>query len=168
MISKAVSEHYNARSEHNQVLSMPANEELRMSSVGNRSHRIVIESDSDEEEAEIVENVEKLPRHRMRKDSSSRKVNKKRLMGNTRFRGGDRIYPSNFCFVFVTALMIAIPSAIVGVLTNYALTGWVGCWFLGIAYFISTFNTLRVLHLCSSTEPGIIPKIRSKEIAYNK
>ena len=48
MISKAASEHHNARSEHNHVLNMPANEDLRMSSVGNRSHRIVIESDSDE------------------------------------------------------------------------------------------------------------------------
>ena len=143
---------------------MPLGDDMRMSSVGNRSHRIIIESDSDEEEAEIVENTEKLPRTPKRLEPTTRKSKKKKLMGNTKYRGGDKIYPSNFCFVFVTALMIFIPSAIVGVATNYKLCGIIGCWFLGIVYWASVFNTLRILHLCSATEPGIIPKIRSKEI----
>ena len=33
---------------------------------------------------------------------------------------------------------------------------------------ISFVNVLRVLYLCSRTEPGIIPKLRSKQINYNK
>ena len=33
---------------------------------------------------------------------------------------------------------------------------------------VSFINVLRVLYLCSRTEPGIIPKLRSKQINYNK
>ena len=64
--------------------------------------------------------------------------------------------------------MILIPSGIVATVTNWSLTGWIGCWFLGAVYLVSVVNTIRILFLCAMTEPGIIPKIRSKEINYNQ
>ena len=51
---------------------------------------------------------------------------------------------------------------------SYTLLGWVGGTFFDIAYIVSFGNVLRILYLCSRTEPGIIPKIRSKQIEYNK
>ena len=50
----------------------------------------------------------------------------------------------------------------------FTLLGVVGGIFFDIVYLISFGNVLRVLYLCSRTEPGIIPKIRSKQIEYNK
>ena len=49
-------------------------------------------------------------------DISARKPVKKtafksrKMMGNTSYRGGDRIRPVNFCFTIVTAVMILLPS----------------------------------------------------------
>ena len=33
-----------------------------------------------------------------------------------------------------------------------------------VFYLISFINVLRILYLCSRTEPGIIPKVKSKKI----
>ena len=34
----------------------------------------------------------------------------RKMMGSTKYRGGDRIRPVNWCFTIVTAFMILIPS----------------------------------------------------------
>ena len=39
---------------------------------------------------------------------------------------------------------------------------------LSIFYAVSFVNVLRVLYLCSRTEPGIIPKIKSRKIDYKR
>ena len=51
---------------------------------------------------------------------------------------------------------------------NYKALGLAWGTVFGIFYMISFVNVLRVLYLCSRTEPGIIPKLRSKQINYNK
>ena len=51
---------------------------------------------------------------------------------------------------------------------NYTLLGPIGGTIFLIFYLISLINTLRMLYLCGRTEPGFIPKIRSKQIDYNK
>ena len=89
-------------------------------------------------------------------------------MGNTRYIGGDRIVPSNNCFAILTALLIIVPSLFAMTYVSYELLGWIGGTFFDIAYIVSFGNVLRILYLCSRTEPGIIPKIRSKQIEYNK
>lgn len=40
--------------------------------------------------------------------------------------------------------------------------------FVEILYIALVLNTIRIFMLCSYTEPGIIPKIRSSKIDYNK
>lgn len=91
-----------------------------------------------------------------------------RVMGNTKYIGGDRIVPSNNCFTLFTSLLIIGPSVFSMTFVNYSLLGWIGGTFFLIFYLVSFINTLRILYLCSRTEPGIIPKIRSKQIEYNK
>ena len=51
---------------------------------------------------------------------------------------------------------------------NFKALGWGWGTLFGIFYMTSFVNVLRVLYLCSRTEPGIIPKLRSKQINYNK
>ena len=161
-VSEYVGERMEGRSDGN-ALSLPGGRDIaRISSVDNRSHHMVIDSESDDDE--IVENTENFPKKVRRLEPQKKR---KKLMGNAKYRGGDKIYPSNFCFVFVTGLMIFVPSMIVATVTNWSLVGWVACWFLGAFYLVSMINALRILILCSTTEPGIIPKIRSKEINYN-
>ena len=48
------------------------------------------------------------------------------------------------------------------------LCGWAGGIFICLLYIVSLANVCRVLYLCASTEPGIIPKIRSKSVNYVK
>ena len=45
--------------------------------------------------------------------------------------------------------------------------GWWGIA-LSIFYSASFINVMRVLYLCSRTEPGIIPKIKSRKIDYKR
>ena len=51
---------------------------------------------------------------------------------------------------------------------TYGIAGWYGTVLLGLPYLASLLNVLRNLYLCAMTEPGIIPKVRSQEINYNK
>ena len=51
---------------------------------------------------------------------------------------------------------------------TYGIAGWWGTVLLGLPYLASLLNVLRNLYLCAMTEPGIIPKVRSQEINYNK
>ena len=52
--------------------------------------------------------------------------------------------------------------------SNYGIGEWVGVIFLGIVECLPLANTLRMFILCSYTEPGVIPKVRSDKIDYNK
>ena len=89
-------------------------------------------------------------------------------MGNTKYIGGDKIIPASNCFAIFTSLCIIVPSGFAISFVNFTLLGWIGGFAFSIVYTVSFFNTLRILFLCSRTEPGIIPKIRSKQIEYNK
>ena len=89
-------------------------------------------------------------------------------MGNTKYISGDKIVPSNNFFAVFTSLLIILPSGFAMSYVSYSLLGWVFGIFFDLFYLVSFLNTLRILYLCSRTEPGIIPKIRSKQIDYNK
>lgn len=90
------------------------------------------------------------------------------MMGNARYLGGDRIRPVNWCFTIVTAFMIILPS--IGALTIVPidLVGWAGGIFICIVEAVSLFAAMRALYLCATVEPGIIPKIRSKIVNYQR
>lgn len=48
------------------------------------------------------------------------------------------------------------------------LCGYIGGAFVFLAYVTSLVNVIRILYLCATVEPGIIPKIRSKTVNYTK
>ena len=66
----------------------------------------------------------------------------------------------------ITTLLITLPS--LGCLTVIPIdmAGWAGGIGILLFYWCSLGNTLRVLYLCASVEPGIIPKIRTKAVNY--
>lgn len=54
------------------------------------------------------------------------------------------------------------------VFSPFELCGWIAGVFVCLLYIVSLGNVLRVLYLCASVEPGIIPKIRAKAVNYQK
>jgi hypothetical protein len=50
----------------------------------------------------------------------------------------------------------------------YQTAGWAYLIFGGLFYFASVFNSLRCLVLCAITDPGILPKIPSSDVNYNR
>ena len=48
------------------------------------------------------------------------------------------------------------------------MAGWIGGTFVFLLEASSLFVTIRTLYMCATVEPGIIPKIRSKAINYQK
>lgn len=48
------------------------------------------------------------------------------------------------------------------------LCGWIGGILLDLVVFASLTNVLRCIYLCSKVEPGIIPKVRSNSIDYQR
>ena len=64
--------------------------------------------------------------------------------------------------------MIVIPSFPTQFIIPFILLDWIGGAFLALFYFISLANVLRVLYLCASVEPGILPKLSSKVINYDR
>ena len=48
------------------------------------------------------------------------------------------------------------------------MAGWVGGAFIALFYLGSFLNTMRMLYLCATVEPGIIPKIRTKSVNYQR
>ena len=50
----------------------------------------------------------------------------------------------------------------------FELGGYVGGAFICLAYAFGLGVTMRSLYLCATVEPGIIPKIRSKNVNYTK
>ena len=92
-----------------------------------------------------------------------------RMTGKSVYRGRDRIKPANWQFVIATMAMIIIPSAPTQTITPFILcNNWIGGVLIVIVYFISLFNVLRCLLLCASIEPGIILKIKSELINYER
>ena len=90
----------------------------------------------------------------------------RKMLGNSVYWGRDRIRPVDRCFLVITVLLIVIPSLPALTFTPFYLFGWIGGAFACLAYLISLVNVLRVLYLCATVEPGIIPKIRSRTINY--
>ena len=50
----------------------------------------------------------------------------------------------------------------------FILCGWIGGAILALLYFASLVNVLRLLYLCTTIEPGILLKLRSKVINYER
>lgn len=48
------------------------------------------------------------------------------------------------------------------------MAGIVGAILLGLAFLLPLVNTIRMFTACTYTEPGIIPRVRSAKIDYNK
>ena len=51
---------------------------------------------------------------------------------------------------------------------SFELASWIGGSFIFLLYGASLFNSLRFLYNCATIEPGIIPKIRSKSVNYQR
>jgi palmitoyltransferase ZDHHC9/14/18 len=64
--------------------------------------------------------------------------------------------------------MIGIPSALTLGFTFYQTAGVAYLIIGGLFYFASVFNSLRCLVLCAITDPGILPKIPSSDVNYNR
>ncbi len=64
------------------------------------------EEDGDVEMPEIHEIEDAGPKRPARRTT----FKSRKMMGNTSYLGKDRIRPANFCFTFVTAFMIFVPS----------------------------------------------------------
>ena len=86
------------------------------------------------------------------------------MTGNSLYRGRDRILPANWHYTIATVLMIVIPSFPTQCFIPFILAGWAGGTFLALVYLVSLANVLRILYLCASVEPGILPKLSSKVI----
>ena len=89
-------------------------------------------------------------------------------MGFAKYRGTDRITPASSCFAIMTALIIVIPSLPALTVVPIHMCGWAGGVVLCVLYGLSLAVVMRVLYLCATIEPGIIPKIRSKAVNYTK
>ena len=89
-------------------------------------------------------------------------------MGNFKYKYRDRVCPGGWPILILTFTLIAGPSILVFIFTCYGIGGLYGTFFLGIPYLISLCNSLRVLINVTQTDPGIIPKLRSQNINYNR
>ena len=76
--------------------------------------------------------------------------------------------PSGWPALIVTFILIGVPSLMVFIFTCHIIGGWYGTFLLGFPYLASMANTLRNLLNVALTDPGIIPKIRSENINYNR
>ena len=90
------------------------------------------------------------------------------MTGNALYRGKDRIRPANWQYLIATVLMIVIPSFPTLCIIPFMLLGWIGGTFLALLYLVSLANVLRILYQCASIEPGILPKLSSKIINYDR
>ena len=80
----------------------------------------------------------------------------------------DKVWPVDKNCSYFTSLLMITTSLFVLVFTVFSLCGKIVQWFVAVIYLVSLINTVRIHHLCRSTEPGILPRIRSKKIDYNK
>ena len=90
------------------------------------------------------------------------------MTGKMRYLSKDRVCPVDWKVTILTSALIGVPSIFCLVFTCFSLCGKIGGWFLAAVYLISLCNLFRIHHLCRVTEPGILPRIRSKLIDYNK
>ena len=86
--------------------------------------------------------------------------------GKVKYIGNGRIIPSGADFACFTAVIIIFPTLFGITYVNYSLLGHWGTAF-GILWAATFINTLRILYLCATTEPGIIPRVKSNEIDYD-
>lgn len=105
---------------------------------------------------------------RVKKPMKRTTFRSRKMMGNTIYRGGDRIRPVNWCYSIVTACMIIIPSFFAVTVVPFDMAGWIGGTFVCFIELSSLIVTLRTLYKCATVEPGIIPKIKSKAVNYQK
>jgi len=91
-------------------------------------------------------------------------------MGNFGICCGRRncLSPPNYCFIVFTNLLIWFPSIYVMFYLIWELCGVAGGIFLFIVYAVSFANTVRVLHMTTFIDPGIILAIPSPKITPNK
>lgn len=90
------------------------------------------------------------------------------MTGKMKYLKKDKVCPVDWPITIMTTGIIAVPSLFTLIYTSFKLCGKIGGWFLSAAYLVSFVNLLRIHHLCRVTEPGILPRIRSKRIDYNK
>lgn len=90
------------------------------------------------------------------------------ITGNMKYLGKDRVCPAEWPMTIMTTMFIIVPTVFVTCFTSFGLGGMIGGWFIAAAYLLSFLNLLRIHHNCRNTEPGILPRIRSKKIDYNK
>lgn len=91
-----------------------------------------------------------------------RKGSKYGIFGNYRSKGGDKVTPPDWCFAIAASLFTAIPSSYIIVYTipKYFSSPW---WvIIDVIYTCSLLNLMRLVYLCSHTEPGVIPAIPGK------
>lgn len=104
----------------------------------------------------------------MEEDNGTRRKSKYAMIGNSQYRGKDKIRPPEWKMTLVTLAQILIPSTPTQFYIPFLLCGWVGGFILAILYAVSLANVLRCLYLVSRVEPGIIPKVKSKVINYTR
>lgn len=90
------------------------------------------------------------------------------MTGKMKYLGKDKVCPPDWPTSILAFIMILFPSIFVLIFTAFGLGGKIGGVFIDLLYVLSLLNLLRIHHLCRNTEPGILPRIRSKKIDYNK
>ena len=61
----------------------------------------------------------------------------------------------------VSVIMISGPTAFFLIVVCINIADYVGLILIGIPYFVSWLNSLRLIVKVASTDPGIIPKFKS-------
>ena len=79
---------------------------LRPQSVAISEPSLNEEEDDDDDLPDVQEIEESMRKKPVRRAGGQ----KRKIMGNTKYRGKDRIRPVNWCFSIVTAMMITIPT----------------------------------------------------------
>ena len=138
----------------------------------NRPMSISAQSGNDEDDENIeapgIEEIDDNHSNLPRKPIKRTPFKSRKMMGNAVYRGRDRIKPSEWCVTVITYIMIVPPSIPCLSIVPFDLAGWIGGALIFLLYWVSFINMCRMLHLCSTVEPGIIPKIRSKELNYQR
>ena len=78
--------------------------------------------------------------------------------------GADRVRPPDWLFAILTTLLILVPSMYVLIYINIQLFGLVFGLIIDSLYLVSLLNLVRLIYLCATTDPGIIPAIPSESV----
>lgn len=98
--------------------------------------------------------------------SKHARPNKAKIVGKAKYLSHDRIRPVNWCTSVFTVFMVLIPSAPYCTVIPFILCEWFAAILVLILYITSMSVVFRCLYLCATTEPGIVPPIRSDIINY--